>query len=298
MTRERSAREELLDRFGTVAFVREPDELRGFLEPGHALLWFGMNPFTPSVLESMPHRPASVRVVHTDKDEEGPSYHERWRHCIDGTVCVSPLVQRRIPGSVFIPNTVSPDRLGGEGRRFFPEGRKTLGFLGRLFTFKNVCWLIDHVEEIDCNLLIQGIDTEELSRADLEERVRARGLVDRVRFLEPAREVGTLLRSVDAMAVVSRFEGFPMVVVEAGMLGVPVVATRVGALPEAFGKEISFVEAEDGVPKVDSVRAALSAATPERGRTLQETVRRQCDREVVVARYAEVLEASIAERGR
>jgi len=298
MTVERSAREELLDRFGAVAFVREPAELRAVLDTVDAVLWFGMNPFTPSVLESMPCRPASVRVVHTDKEEEGPVYHERWRHCIDRVVCVSPRMQRRIPGSVFIPNTVSPDRLAGAGRRFFPEGRKTLGFLGRLFTFKNVSWLIDHVEELDCNLLIQGIDTEELCRAEMEERVHARGLADRVRFLEPAREVGTLLRSVDAVAVVSRFEGFPMVAVEAGMLGVPVIATQVGALPEVLGAEISFVESEDGVPSAASLRAALVAATPERGQKLQEAVSRLCGQEAVVARYADLLEECIAERRR
>jgi len=298
MTVETSAREELLDRFGAVAFVREPDELRAVLEAADAVLWFGMNPFTPSVLEGMPRRPASVRVVHTDKEEEGPLYHERWRHSIDGVVCVSPLMQRRIPGSVFIPNTASPDRLAGAGRRFFPEGRKTLGFLGRLFTFKNVSWLVDHVEEIDCNLLIQGIDTEELSRAVLEERARARGMEDRVRFLEPAREVGTLLRSVDAVAVVSRFEGFPMVAVEAGMLGVPVIATRVGALPEVFGAEIAFVADEDGVPCVASMRAALAAADPALGQRLQEKVCRLCGREAVLTRYADLLEERIAERRR
>src|SRR6185295_11924917 len=107
ITVERSARGDLLARFGEVAFVREPDELRAALDPVDAVLWYGMNPFTPSVLESMPRRPVSVRVVHTNKDEEGPLYHERWKHCIDAAVCVSPAMQRRIPGAVFIPNTAS-----------------------------------------------------------------------------------------------------------------------------------------------------------------------------------------------
>lgn len=303
VTVERSARGDLLDRFGAVTFVREPGELRAALEPAEALLWYGMNPFTPGVLESMPCRPASVRVVHTGKDEEGPLYHERWKHCIDTAVCVSPVVQRRIPGAVFVPNTASPERLRGKACSFFfPPGRTTLGYLGRLFHFKNVPWLIDHLEELDCNLLVQGIDTEELTRADLEEQARVRGVAGRVRFLEPAREVGTLLRSVDALILVSQQEGFPMVVVEAGLLGVPVIATRVGALPEVFGDEIAFVDfqGEGNEPTVASVRSALGklAADPVLGRRLRERVIEVCGRETVVARYAAVLRERIAERRR
>ncbi len=296
LTMERSARSELLDRFGAVAFVREPDELRAALAPVEAVLWYGMNPFTPSVLEAMPHRPASVRVVHTGKDEEGPLYHERWKHCIDAAVCVSPAMQRRIPGAVFIPNTASPDRLQGAAHPFFPPGRKTLGYLGRLFPFKNVGWLIDHLEELDCNLLIQGIDSEELTRADLEERARNRGVTGRIRFLEPAREVGTLLRSVDALALVSQHEGFPVVAVEAGLLGVPVIATRVGALPEVFPEEIAFVDLDGALPSLSSLRAALAAVGPELGRRLRERVLQVCDRDAVMARYAALLRERIEAR--
>lgn len=299
MTVERSARGELLERFGRsgdIAFVREADELRAALAPVDAVLWYGMNPFTPSVLESMPRRPASVRVVHTGKDEEGPIYHERWKHCIDAAVCVSPVMQRRIPGAVFIPNTASPDRLTGARACFFENGRKTLGFLGRLFHFKNIVWLIDHAEELGCNLLIQGIDTEELTRTDLEERARRLGVADRVRFLEPGPDVGTLLRSVDAVAIVSQFEGFPMVAVEAGFLGVPVIATRVGALPEIFGDEIAFVDDEEGEPVTASVRRALEVAGPAMGKRLQEKVGCLCGPDVVVARYIAVLEQTMEGR--
>lgn len=299
MTVERSTRGELLGRFGEVAFVREPEELRAALAPARAVLWYGMNPFTPSVLESLPRRPASVRVVHTGKDEEGVQYHARWSHCIDAVVCVSPAVERRIPGAVFIPNTVSADRLAGEARRFFPPGRPTLGFLGRLFFFKNVAWLVDHLEALGCNLLVQGLDTEELTRADLKERALRRGVADRVRFLDPGPHVGTLLRSVDALAVVSEQEGFPMVVVEAGLLGVPVAATRVGALPEVFAGEIAFVDWDDsegGAPEVESLRAAVAAAGPALGSRLRERVTGLCGPEAVAARYAEVLRARIAER--
>ena len=300
VTVEASARGELLERFGEVAFIREQEELHAALAGADALLWYGMNPFTPTALEAMPHRPVSVRVVHTTKDEEGIDYDERWRHAIDGVVCVSPAAARRIPGAVFLPNPASPDRLRGEARRFFPPGRLTLGYLGRLFSFKNVSWLIESLETLDCNLLIQGIDTPELTAAGLAATAEERGVGERVAFLPPQRDVGTLLRIVDALAVLSQQEGFPMAVVEAGWLGVPVLATPVGALPELFADEIAFVELENGVPNAASLREALArvqTAGADLGKRLRAKVIRICDPAAVAAGYARVLHERIAARG-
>jgi glycosyltransferase involved in cell wall biosynthesis len=299
VTVEASARGELLERFGEVAFVKEREELHAALAGADALLWFGMNPFTPAALEAMPRRPVSVRVVHTSKDEEGIDYDERWRHAIDGVVCVSPEAARRIPRAVFLPNPASPDRLRGERRAFFPPGRMTLGYLGRLFSFKNVSWLIERLQELDCNLLVQAIDTPELTAAELAEKVQELGIGDRVAFLPPQRDVGTLLRSIDALAVLSQQEGFPMAVVEAGWLGVPVLATRVGALPELFADEIAFVELEGGLPSLASLRDALArvqTAGVELGRRLCAKVTRLCDPATVAAGYARVLRERIAAR--
>src|SRR6202035_2343757 len=288
-TVELSAAPELLERFPGASFVREQGELAAALASADVVLWYGMAPLIPMTLESMERRPASVRVVHTSKEEEGVHFHARWRHAIDAVVCVSPAMARGIAGAVFIPNTCSPGRLAGPRRDFFPgSGRKTLGFLGRLFSFKNVDWLIAHAAELDCNLLIQGIDTGELTRAGLEEAARAAGVGERVRFLEPSPDAGTLLKSLDAVAIVSRQEGFPMVAVEAGMVGTPIVATRVGALPELFAEEILFIdfEGESGRPSVPSLRRALAAAGPAHGRVVQAKVGRLCARESVVERYA------------
>lgn len=300
VTVEASARGELLERFGDVAFVREQEELHAALADADALLWYGTNPFTPTALEALPRRPVSVRVVHTSKDEEGVLHEQRWRHVIDGVVCVSPAIARRIPGAVFLPNPASPDRLRGEAGAFFPPGRTTLGYLGRLLSFKNVSWLIENLETLDCNLLIQGIDTPDLTAAELAGMAEERGVGNRVAFLPPQRDVGTLLRSIDALAMLSQQEGFPMAVVEAGWLGVPVLATRVGALPELFADEIAFVEMENGVPNTASLREALTrvqAVGADLGQRLHAKVTRLCDPKAVVAGYARVLHERIAARG-
>jgi len=291
---------ELRARFGDLRLAGSPKALRELLRDFDLLLWYGTNDWTPSALHALPRRPASIRVVHTDKKEEGVEFCARWRTCIDAVTCVSPTVQRQIPGALWIPNTVSPARLTGGRRELFPPGadggRKTLGFLGRLLAFKNVDWLIESLGPLGCNLLIQGLDSEELGRGDLEALGARLGVAERVRFLAPSRDVGTLLRSVDALAILSRHEGFPMVAVEAGMVGTPVIATRVGALPEVFADEMLFVELEQGRPSVDGLRDALRQVNAAWGDRLRAKVTALCARERVVAHYAALVRSVLGGR--
>lgn len=293
VTVEKTLRGELEERFGAVTFIRRRWELRPCFRGADAVLWYGVVNAVPDVLTSIPHRPASVRVVHTDRAVDGPGFHRRWRRVIDRTICVSPAVARHIPGAVFIPNTCSADRLCGPRREHFPPGRKTLGFLGRLVPQKNAAWLVENAAALDCNLLIQALDTQLQTVADLALLAERHGIIERVCFLPPSRDVGTLLRSVDTVVIASRHEGFPMVVVEAGLLGVPVIATRVGALPEIFPDQILFVDnGEDGLPDLSSMRSAVAAASPVWGDRLRARVEEICSREAVVARYLEVLQIS------
>jgi glycosyltransferase involved in cell wall biosynthesis len=298
-----TVREELAARFGPVTFVRKRWELRPRLAAADVVLWYGVINAVPAALAALGAaggRPASIRVVHTDREVDGPGFSRRWRRVIDGVACVSPATARRIAGAVFIPNTCSLAHLRGRRRELFPAapGRRTLGWAGRLVPLKNVAWLIENLAAIDCNLALQALDSPWLTAAELERLAAARGVGGRVRFLPPGRDLGTLLRSVDALVVASSQEGFPMVVVEAGMLGVPVIATRVGALPELFAEEILFVDAAGGVPEVAALREALAAAGPAWGERLHAKVARLCARDAVVARYLEVVADVLRDRRR
>ncbi|HEV8579322.1 MAG TPA: glycosyltransferase family 4 protein [Thermoanaerobaculia bacterium] len=295
-TVERTLCDELAARFGAVTFIRRRWELRPRFRAADAVLWYGVVNAVPDVLSRMDRRPASVRVVHTDREVDGPGCNRRWGQVIDRTVCVSPAVARRIPGAVFIPNTCSDETLQGPRLDLFPPGRRTLGFLGRLVPLKNVPWLIENVEALGCNLLVQALDTSLMRVAELQGRVAELHLEDRIRFLPPSRDVGTLLRSVDALAVVSLHEGFPRVVVEAGIVGTPVIATPVGALPELFPGEILFVDSESGVPCLDSMRTAIAQVSAAWGRRLRARVIRLCDRAKVIACYMQVLRDVLAQR--
>lgn len=292
-------RGELGRRFTDLRLLDERWQLRRLLGEIDVLLWYGLVPQVPRTLLRLERRPLSVRVVHTERPADGVGFQRRWSRAIDGVVCVHPGIARRIPGAVFVPNPGSTRYLQGPRQAFFKtepgSSRKTLGFLGRLVPLKNVPWLIENVERLGCNLLFQVLDTELLRAAELEELARRRGVLSRVRFLPAQRDVGTLLRSVDALVIASRHEGFPMVAVEAGLLGVPVISTRVGALPELFAEEITFVDVVDGVPDVASLAAALDCLGPSQGEALRRKVSRLCAAESVTASYVRYLE-SLRER--
>ena len=70
------------------------------------------------------------------------------------------------------------------------------------------------------------------SRESVEDMVRREGLSRRVQFLGQRDDIPELLSTSDIFVLCSKKEGLPISVIEAMLSGLPVVATRVGGLPE------------------------------------------------------------------
>ena len=116
--------------------------------------------------------------------------------------------------------------------------------------------------------------------------VRELGLEDAVTL--PGRtDIRDWLERADVFVHTSRWEGFGIVLLEAMLAGLPVVATRVSAVPEvvADGETGVLVEPAD-VEGLASVLEAL-LIDRERGSALGEAVRRRAREEFSVARMAE-----------
>jgi glycosyltransferase involved in cell wall biosynthesis len=109
-------------------------------------------------------------------------------------------------------------------RETFP-GPRVL-FVGRLVYYKGVDILIDAMARTDGTLLLIG---EGPLEGDLRERVRARGLGDRVRFLGRVAEdeLPAYYQAADIFVLpsVAKTEAFGVVQVEAMAAGVPVIST-------------------------------------------------------------------------
>ncbi len=82
--------------------------------------------------------------------------------------------------------------------------------------------------------------------AELKALARAVGVADQVRFVgyRPAREAFAMGRM---LVIPSRAESLPYVVLEAAAAGVPIIATRVGGIPEIFGPQSEHLIPPDDV---------------------------------------------------
>lgn len=132
--------------------------------------------------------------------------------------------------------------------------------------------------------------------------VEAAGLAPRTRLLGEVEHSGDLYAAADLLLLSSDSEGMPGVTLEAAVLGLPAVATRVGGTDEAVTNEVTGLlrDPEDEAGLADAVAALL--ADPERRAGLAEAARRRAEEEfsmpVVAGRYEALYRRALATRGR
>ena len=135
-------------------------------------------------------------------------------------------------------------------------------FVGRLVPQKGVDVLIAAFAKQSSGVLLiagQGVD-----RASLEAQAAELGVASRVFFLGVRRDVPSLMKVADCFVLASRLEGLGMVLVEAIMSGLPVVATNVDGIPEVVedGKTGELVAPDD----IGAFAAAMQKAREDKAR--------------------------------
>lgn len=154
-------------------------------------------------------------------------------------------VKNAVDTDRFHPDEV-PVKLDDRFRRKIEEvtgGTFSLGFVGGLYSYKGLDDLARALEatETDCGLVVAGDGPE---RRRLQRRIG-----DRAAFLGPVpyEQIPALYHRIDALVLPSHTEGLPRVVLEAQATGTPVIATRVGGLPEIVDHEETglLVDARD-----------------------------------------------------
>lgn len=119
------------------------------------------------------------------------------------------------------------------------QARFRLAMIGEISERKGSDWIRPILESLEAKApgeFCLDIIGEGLSNPAFAEKIRTenadfikRGLL---RFLGKRSDVSELLQEVDALLVPSRQDPLPTVIVEAGLSGVPVLATAVGGIPE------------------------------------------------------------------
>ncbi|MFL5929562.1 MAG: glycosyltransferase family 4 protein [Gaiellaceae bacterium] len=151
------------------------------------------------------------------------------------------------------------------------DARPALVFAGRLTPAKDIGMLLRALADVpDATLTIVGDGADRPSLEALASQLR---VAPRVRFLgaRPRAEVLGLMAAADAVVLTSAWENFPHGLVEALAMGTPVIATRVGGVPEIVadgengllvepGEAHGFAAAVNGFLEDAQLRARLRAA--------------------------------------
>ncbi len=135
-------------------------------------------------------------------------------------------------------------------------------YIGELRALKGIDTLLDALAlcaEPAWTLNLVGAGAED---AQLRERAAALGLGEQVRFLGamPARQAFAKGR---AIVVPSRAESLPYVVIEAAATQLPIVATRVGGIPEIMGPFANDLIAPGYPQALANAMKRLKAMTPD-----------------------------------
>lgn len=165
-------------------------------------------------------------------------------------VCEGALPERYAPGKIrTVYNGVSLPDLPSTP----PVGRPfTLLMVGAVNENKNQRLALQLLEqESDLRLLVVGDGPE---RAVLEQWAHSHGVNARVHWAGFVDDPSPFYLQSDALLMLSAYEAFPYVVLEAMAHAIPVVGTRVGGVPEAITHE------QDGLLLPSRDLASLSAA--------------------------------------
>ena len=159
--------------------------------------------------------------------------------------------------TVVIPNAV--DVASAPRSRPAERERPLILAVGRLKAPKDFPTLIRALSRLRPDSFEAVIVGEGPDRPRLEEEIQALGLSGSVRLAGERQDVPQLLAAADAFVLASASEGHPVSVLEAMAAGLPVVASRVGGVPEQVSDDETGLLVEPGDP--NQLAAALSRLT-------------------------------------
>jgi glycosyltransferase involved in cell wall biosynthesis len=215
--------------------------------------------------------PVVVRTEHlpfvSDDTTDRARYAKAMRH-VDQLVCVSRQARDSFVDAGMASERITVIRNGAPLTMRSADRAAVLAALGLDRASRVVLTVARYTEQKDHRTLLDAIPAILASEPQarfvwvgtgplqdsLMDAVRRRGLDRYVLFLGQRDDVPELMAAADIFALPSRFEGLPLVVLEAMAAGLPVVATGVGGTEEAVRHRMTGLLVEPGRP------AELSAA--------------------------------------
>lgn len=181
------------------------------------------------------------------------------------------VIPTAIPVQPFLEKAASP---------FSQRPRLRFGTMGRMVPEKAHDVLIDAFVAVTNSF--RGAELWIAGGGPLYESLRQRaastGLNGRIRVEQATDDAAGFLQQLDVFVLSSRSEGMPLVLLEAMAAGLPVVATRVGGVPDFLPENIGWLCAPE-----DS--GALASAMSSASESAESLARAASGRDLVLRRY-------------
>jgi sugar transferase (PEP-CTERM/EpsH1 system associated) len=258
-------------------------------------------------------------LVHTEHGREDYAGRRRTRwlgrfggrfvdrfYCLTRDMAEAAVANRIVPASrvQVICNGIDVPRFQDRSQRDevrrglgVPEGAPLVGTTGRLTEIKRQDVLLRAFAEVrrdmpDAHLLLVG---DGPLRGELEALAAQLGIAGVTHFAGYQAEPERCLQAMDAFALSSRSEGMPQAVLEASVAGLPVVASRVGGLPELIDDGVTglLFPCGDATALAAALRRVLR--DPALARGLGEAARAKAEAKYSVRRMASEYHESFLE---
>ena len=216
---------------------------------------------------------------------------------IDVTAAASTAIQKDLANwklmpkdkIVVIPNGIDNERFA-VSQRNYSRLPITVGCVGRLVEQKGFDVIIDAMkivrERVDKVCL--RIAGDGPLQAELARRIQQHGLAESVLLAGAQKDVGNFLQTIDIFAMPSRWEGFGVVLLEAGLHGLPVIASATGGITDIIDKQTGVLVAVEDASALANAIVELANDAGRRqqlGIALQSKIQRQFSISTVAEAY-------------
>ncbi len=187
------------------------------------------------------------------------------------------------------------------------ESTILIGWVGRLDPKKNVDDFIEaaaivHAQNISARFLVIGGPDAFLPdyASQLEALAKARGLAGVLEFLGDRKDIPSLLSALDIFVWLSKGEGMPHVIAEAGAAGLPVIATPDNGATQQIEDGVTglFVPYSDPIAVAEAITKLIhaNALRQKLGLGLRSTVESRYSAAAVTPQWANLIQDVMSER--
>ena len=180
--------------------------------------------------------------------------------------------------NAYAPSTMLKGRDEARAMLQIPDDAFRIGWIGRLSQEKGADVMLNAMavlrdSPISLSFIGDGPDRETLST-----RAEALGVKHQVHMHGMLPDAAHYMSAFDAFVLSSRTEGTPMVVLEAMAAGLPIVATRVGGIPQMLtNAEALLVDSENPMALATATRAVYTDPAAARTRAANARLRQERD---------------------